>query len=54
MSPKLQVRTPVAIEQPASLLAASIVHASPALVGSVSCTTTPLAVPAPLFVTVIV
>src|SRR5258705_108979 len=54
MSPKLQVKTPSAIEQPVSLLAASIVQTSPGFVGRVSWTTTPFAVPAPLFVTVIV
>src|SRR5436190_17712318 len=50
--PKLHERTPFAIEQPELLLAASIVQLSPALVGSVSVTVTPLAVPAPLLVAV--
>src|SRR6266550_4059166 len=53
-SPKSQVRTPLVIEQPASLLAASIDQSSPPFVGSVSVTVTPCAVPAPLFVTSIV
>src|SRR6266576_1822207 len=50
-SPKSQVRTPLVIEQPASLLAASIDQSSPPFVGSVSVTVTPCAVPAPLLVT---
>src|SRR6476646_10210124 len=50
-SPKSQVSTPVVIEQPASLLAASIDQSSPPLVGRLSVTVTPCAVPVPLFVT---
>src|SRR6266480_2002650 len=53
-SPKSQVSTPLVIEQPASLFAASIDQSSPPLVGSVSVTVTPWAVPAPLLVTSIV
>jgi len=50
--PKLQESVPVAIVQPASEPAASIVHDVPPFVGSVSVTETPVAVPTPLFVTV--
>src|SRR5207248_5750328 len=51
-SPKLQVRTPVVIVQPAVEPAASIDQLSPAFVGRVSVTVTAVAVPAPLFVAV--
>src|SRR5262245_53858482 len=40
--PKLQVSTPVAIEQPLSELAASIAQFKPVLAGSVSLTVTPV------------
>jgi hypothetical protein len=52
-SPKLHVRTPLAIEHPLSEPAASIVQFRPLVVGSVSVTVTLVAVPAPAaFVTV--
>src|SRR6478736_2844428 len=50
--PQLQVSTPAEIEQPVSLLAASIDQLVPALTGSVSVTVTPRASPAPEFVAV--
>src|SRR5439155_1764879 len=53
-SPKSQVSTPLLIEQPASLLAASTDQSSPPFVGTVSVTVTPWAVPSPLLVTSIV
>ena len=53
-SPKSQVSTPLVIEQPASLLAASTDQSSPPFVGNVSVTVTPWAVPSPLLVTSIV
>ena len=54
MVPKLQVRTPDAMEHPESLPAASIVQLRPASVGRVSVTVTPEAEPAPLLLAVIV
>jgi hypothetical protein len=54
MVPKLQVRTPAAMEHPESLPAASIVQLRPASVGRVSVTVTPEAEPAPLLLAVIV
>ena len=51
-SPKLQVRMPLAIVQPAVEPAASIDQLRPAFVGRVSVTVTAVAVPAPLFVAV--
>jgi hypothetical protein len=54
MLPKVQVSTPAEMEQSAAPVPPSIVQLKPAFVGSVSCRTTLEAVPAPLFVTVIV
>ena len=51
--PQLQVSVPAAIEQPVSLPAASMVQLRPALVGRLSVSVTPVALPAPLLVTVI-
>ena len=51
ISPKLQVSTPLEIEQPASEVAVSIVQDRPDVVGSVSVTVTPVAVPAPVLAT---
>src|SRR5688572_27712459 len=52
IEPKLQVRTPAVIEQPST--AGEIVQLVPALVGRVSVTVTPVAVPVPLLVAVMV
>src|SRR6266480_1575020 len=52
--PKLHVRTPLVIEQPESLPAASIDQFTPGSDGKVSVTVTPDAVPAPLLDAVIV
>src|SRR5512144_1445307 len=49
-SPQLQVSVPLAIEQPESLFAPSIVQLRPASSGSVSITVTPCAVPEPVLV----
>src|SRR6185436_7847668 len=53
-SPKSQVRTPLSIEQSAAFAPPSIDQFRPAFVGRVSVNVTPLDVPSPLFVTVIV
>src|SRR4051794_7522369 len=51
--PKAHERTPAAIEQPVSELAASIAQLRPAVVGRVSPSVTPVALPAPELVIVI-
>src|SRR3712207_1105057 len=53
-TPQLQVSVPLAMEQPRSDPAESMVHDRPALAGSRSVTVTSRASPAPLFFAVIV